>query len=240
MYTNKRNFQERNHAFSLWTFTLCSAFVLSAPTDGQRQVVGPAQPIIAALGDDVILPCHLKPIADVQDKTVVWSKPDLKPDPLNPQRGVDYVHLYRNRMELPDMQIPSYNGRTALFVNELKHGNISLKITNVTLEDHGRYRCFIPKLNGRVSEAILQLIVVPNTVKTSTTELPLNPGNFQTPDPLDKTQPNGDYSTLYVVIPLVVILVVTLVAVCAYFLERRSQKHNLPDTDAPQKQPLRV
>uniref|UniRef100_A0A3Q1BP60 Ig-like domain-containing protein n=1 Tax=Amphiprion ocellaris TaxID=80972 RepID=A0A3Q1BP60_AMPOC len=132
---------------------ICFLILLLFP--GQRQVVGPAQPIIAALGDDVILPCHLKPIADVQDKTVVWSKPDLKPDPLNPQRGVDYVHLYRNRMELPDMQIPSYNGRTALFVNELKHGNISLKITNVTLEDHGRYRCFIPKLNGRVKPLLL-------------------------------------------------------------------------------------
>ncbi|XP_051799829.1 myelin-oligodendrocyte glycoprotein-like isoform X2 [Acanthochromis polyacanthus] len=225
---------------SFWSFTLCSAFVLSTPTDGQRQVVGPAQPIIAALGDDVILPCHLEPMADVQGKTVVWSKPDLKPDPLNPQRGVDYVHLYRNRKELPDRQIPLYSGRTSLFKDELKNGNISLKITNVTLEDHGRYKCFISRLNSKVNEAILQLIVVPSTVETSTTELPLNPGNLQTPDPLDKNLPKDDYSTLCVVIPLVVLLVFTLVAVCAYFLVRRSQQNNLPDKDAPQKKPLTV
>lgn len=173
------------------------------------------------------------------DKTIVWSKPDLKPDPSNLQRGVDYVYLYRNRKALPDMQILSYSGRTKLFEKELKKGNISLKITKVTLEDQGRYKCFISKLNSKVSDAIVQLIVVPRTVTTST-QPPLNPTDLQTPDPLDETRPNGHYPTLGVVISLVVIVIATVLAVGAYFFMRMYRKKNLPDYDAPQIQPLSV
>ncbi|XP_008299724.1 myelin-oligodendrocyte glycoprotein-like [Stegastes partitus] len=190
MSSNKSSFKELNPTLSLWTVALCSALVLSAPLDGQLQVVGPAQPITAVLGDDIILPCCLEPAADVQDKTILWSDPDLKLDPLNPQRGVEYVHLYRNRKEVPDMQITSYFGRTTLFEDELKRGNISLKITNVTMEDQGRYRCFIPKLKSRANAAIVQLVVVPNVVETST-KPPLDLRNLQTPDPLDDTRPDG-------------------------------------------------
>uniref|UniRef100_A0A3B5AE66 Ig-like domain-containing protein n=1 Tax=Stegastes partitus TaxID=144197 RepID=A0A3B5AE66_9TELE len=142
---------------SLALFSLLKEFIFSRCS--QLQVVGPAQPITAVLGDDIILPCCLEPAADVQDKTILWSDPDLKLDPLNPQRGVEYVHLYRNRKEVPDMQITSYFGRTTLFEDELKRGNISLKITNVTMEDQGRYRCFIPKLKSRANAAIVQLVV---------------------------------------------------------------------------------
>lgn len=126
---------------------------------GQSRVIGSLQPIKAAPGDDVILPCHLEPWSNVQGLTVEWSKPDLKPDPSDRLSRVPYVHLYRDRREDLDMKLESYVRRTALFMDGLKRGNISLKIMNVTVEDQGRYRCFIPKLKSDVKDSIVLLLV---------------------------------------------------------------------------------
>lgn len=122
-------------------------------------MIGSSLPILAAPGDDVILPCHLDPPVDVRGLTVEWSKPDLKPDPSDRLSRVGYVHLYRDKREDPDMKIPSYVARTALFTDDLKRGNISLKIVNVTHADDGRYRCFIPKLRSKANASIIRLVV---------------------------------------------------------------------------------
>uniref|UniRef100_A0A3B4GYD1 Ig-like domain-containing protein n=1 Tax=Pundamilia nyererei TaxID=303518 RepID=A0A3B4GYD1_9CICH len=145
--------------FSLWTFLLFSALSVWTPVQGEVVVIGSNLPIIAAPGDDVILPCHLEPMFDVQGLTVEWSKPDLKPDPSDRLSRVKYVHLYRDRKEVPDMKMASYFRRTELFMDDMKHGNISLKILNVSEEDNGRYRCFIPKLQSRVKAAVVELVV---------------------------------------------------------------------------------
>uniref|UniRef100_A0A3P8Q2D9 Ig-like domain-containing protein n=1 Tax=Astatotilapia calliptera TaxID=8154 RepID=A0A3P8Q2D9_ASTCA len=170
----------------LWTSILCSAFSVWTLAGGEVLVIGSNLPIVAAPGDDVILPCHLEPTFDVQGLTVEWSKPDLKPDPSDRLSRVEYVHLYRDRKEVPDMKMASYFRRTELFMDDMKHGNISLKILNVSEEDNGRYRCFIPKLQSRVKAAVVELVVEPNHVKTSTTETSL-----QTQDHQDKTLRNG-------------------------------------------------
>uniref|UniRef100_A0A3P9AQZ0 Ig-like domain-containing protein n=1 Tax=Maylandia zebra TaxID=106582 RepID=A0A3P9AQZ0_9CICH len=75
------------------------------------------------------------------------------------QPEMEYVHLYRDRKEVPDMKMASYFRRTELFMDDMKHGNISLKILNVSEEDNGRYRCFIPKLQSRVKAAVVELVV---------------------------------------------------------------------------------
>lgn len=156
---------------------------------------------MAAPGDDVILPCHVQPHFNVVDYTVVWSKPDLRPDPNDRLSRVNYVHLYRDALEVPDMKIPSYERRTELFTGGLREGNISLKITNVTLGDEGRYKCFIPKLKGQIKSSIVSLIVDPNSGKTTTTEMPLQP---ETPGIKD----NGRRSRLITLVVLGVVLVV--------------------------------
>ncbi|XP_042256383.1 myelin-oligodendrocyte glycoprotein-like isoform X2 [Thunnus maccoyii] len=110
------------------------------PAKGQPQVIGSLQPIMAAPGDSVILPCHVEPPIDVRGLMVEWSRPDRKPDPRDGLSRVEYVHLYRDNREVPDMKIPSYVSRTALFTDGLRQGNISLKIINVTLADEGRIK----------------------------------------------------------------------------------------------------
>ncbi|KAG8005966.1 Myelin-oligodendrocyte glycoprotein, partial [Nibea albiflora] len=127
---------------------------------GNFQVIGSHEPIVAAQGDDVVLPCHVEPQISVVRYTVEWSRPDLKPDPNDRLSRVEYVHLHRDSREVPDMKISSYFQRTALFAEGLVHGNISLKIMNVTLEDRGRYKCFIPKLKSSAEKfSIVNLVV---------------------------------------------------------------------------------
>ncbi|XP_063325761.1 myelin-oligodendrocyte glycoprotein-like isoform X2 [Pelmatolapia mariae] len=223
-------------SFSLWTFLLCSALSVWTPAQGEVLVIGSNLPIIAAPGDDVILPCHLAPTFDVQGLTVEWSKPDLKPDPSDRLSRVEYVHLYRDRKEVPDMKMASYFRRTELFMDDMKHGNISLKILNVSEEDNGRYRCFIPKLQSRVKAAVVELVVDPNFATTSTTETSL-----QTPDPQDATPTNGRSRVAVVIVVITLLLVLALAGFAAYFSRHIFQKlRKHPEDDEAQKQPLPV
>ncbi|XP_031707007.1 butyrophilin subfamily 3 member A2-like [Anarrhichthys ocellatus] len=164
-------------SFTLLVLMLLFSFT---PVEGQPQVIGSVQPIVAAPGDDVILLCHVKPALNVTALTVEWSRPDLKPDPEDRLSRVKYVHFYRNTKDIPDMKISSFVNRTTLFKDGLARGNISLKITNVTLSDEGRFRCFIPKLESQVKSSIVRLVVGTNSYKTWTTETPLQPTSNQT------------------------------------------------------------
>nr|XP_046236131.1 myelin-oligodendrocyte glycoprotein-like isoform X2 [Scatophagus argus] len=224
--------------FTLWTLTVRLSTEARATGQGQPHVVGPLQPIICAVGDDVILPCHLEPPSNVEGLTVEWSKPDLKPDPLDRLSRVEYVHVYRDRHEDLDMKIQSYFRRTTLFTDGLKTGNISLKITNVTLEDEGRYRCFIPKLRSQVRDWIVQLVVEPNSVK-SPTETPLHTGNLQTPPPSTETrvQVAADLlpgrSRLAVGLAVVFVFLVLGGGVGGCLLRRSSQQAKVPEKPLP-------
>eukprot|EP00063_Salmo_salar_P061078 XP_014035913.1 PREDICTED: butyrophilin subfamily 1 member A1-like [Salmo salar] len=105
--------------------------------------------IHAVAGGDVILPCFLKPTMNAASHTVEWLRPDLKPKE---------AHCYRDHRDSEEDQNPSYKGRTSLFKEELKNGNVSLKLTGVTLSDAGNYTCFIPTMS-RTQRPVVQLLV---------------------------------------------------------------------------------
>ncbi|XP_044198024.1 butyrophilin subfamily 3 member A2-like [Thunnus albacares] len=135
-------------AFSVSVFH--HAVVLLLLTDcyeGLSQVIGPSQPVIATVGDDIILPCHLKPATDAVGMTLEWARPDLNPR---------FVHVLHEGQDLQINQHPSYEGRTSLSVEKLKHGDISLKLSKVKLSDNGKYRCYFPDLN---KDSTVQLVV---------------------------------------------------------------------------------
>uniref|UniRef100_A0A673VZS2 Ig-like domain-containing protein n=1 Tax=Salmo trutta TaxID=8032 RepID=A0A673VZS2_SALTR len=114
------------------------------------QVVGPADRVVAVAGDDIILPCSLKPNVNAENMIMKWTR-------LNPKAA--NVHLYHDGRDSNADQHPSYRGRTSMFHEELKNGNVSLKLTRVTLSDAGSYRCFIPTLTSQVKETTVQLFV---------------------------------------------------------------------------------
>uniref|UniRef100_A0A7N6BQ34 Ig-like domain-containing protein n=1 Tax=Anabas testudineus TaxID=64144 RepID=A0A7N6BQ34_ANATE len=116
-------------------------------TTGQSKLIGSSQPIVATVGDDIILPCHLEPAVDVAAKTLEWTRSDLEPR---------FVFVWRAGQDFVTIKNPSYKGRTSLFTDELKHGNISLKLSEVKPADEGKYRCYVPDNN---EESFVELVV---------------------------------------------------------------------------------
>lgn len=109
---------------------------------GVSQVVGPSEPVVAIVGDDTVLPCHLDPAVNAADMTVEWTRSDLTPK---------FVHVWRDGVELVNKKNEAYMERTSLPINNLKLGDISLKLSKVKLSDRGSYKCFSPALSGQAS-----------------------------------------------------------------------------------------
>uniref|UniRef100_A0A3P8NT83 Ig-like domain-containing protein n=1 Tax=Astatotilapia calliptera TaxID=8154 RepID=A0A3P8NT83_ASTCA len=122
--------------------------LLTDITTGQSQTGTSSQTIITFVGEDVTLPCHLKPASDAVSKSVEWRRLDL--DPTN-------VHVW-NEDHLVN-QNPSYKGRTSLSTEKLKQGDLSLKLSKVKHSDNGRYRCFFP---SESKESTIELLVEVN------------------------------------------------------------------------------
>ncbi|KAL3050833.1 hypothetical protein OYC64_001156 [Pagothenia borchgrevinki] len=68
-----------------------------------------------------------------------------------------FVHVMRLGHEMVDKKHELFKGRTSMFTDELKNGNISLKLSNIQLSDQGKYRCFIPEQDR---QAFVQLVCV--------------------------------------------------------------------------------
>uniref|UniRef100_A0A3Q0RZG0 Ig-like domain-containing protein n=1 Tax=Amphilophus citrinellus TaxID=61819 RepID=A0A3Q0RZG0_AMPCI len=113
----------------------------------RSHVIGPTQPVVAMIGDDIILPCHLEPAVDAVELTVEWSRQDLKPR---------FVYLRRNGVELLTEQNLLYTRRTSLSVSKLQCGDISLKLSTVKLSDAGTYKCHVPTFGA---ESVVELTV---------------------------------------------------------------------------------
>ncbi|XP_060759861.1 butyrophilin subfamily 1 member A1-like isoform X2 [Neoarius graeffei] len=98
------------------------------------QVVGPEAPLVAVAGEDLVLPCFLKPNTSAVDMTVEWMRVE---------EGASLVHLYQDHEDRNEEQSQPYRGRTSLFKEELQKGNASLKLSPLQLSDEGSYKCLI-------------------------------------------------------------------------------------------------
>ncbi|XP_076737197.1 hepatitis A virus cellular receptor 2 homolog [Maylandia zebra] len=96
--------------------------------------------ITAESGQNVTLTCR----APNNNIIVVleWSRADLEPD---------YVLLYRDEQFVPDNQHPSFKNRVDLQDRQMKDGDMSLILKNVTTADNGTYKCrvFVRGANHR-------------------------------------------------------------------------------------------
>ncbi|XP_038161002.1 uncharacterized protein LOC119796487, partial [Cyprinodon tularosa] len=185
------------------------------------QLIVPSEPILAAPGDDVILPCRVDPDWNAMEKTVEWFRPDLKAS--GPQKRVEYVYVHRFRKMDRDMMMETYIQRTSLSEG-LRHGDVSLRIHNVSLEDSGRFRCFIPNLS---IEAEVLLVVDPDFVKMTTA------GTFTqrtSPAPEEETIRTGGRSRIMLFFPITVfffIISLSSVFVCKFKKNKKIQKSPL-------------
>lgn len=112
-----------------------------------------SQPIVAMVGDDIVLPCQMERAVDASSLTVEWSRSDLNPR---------FVHLRRDSVELLLEENPAYKGRTSLSTSKLKRGDVSLKLSTVKVSDEGTYRGYVP--SGTPTDCVVQLAVGKSTI----------------------------------------------------------------------------
>ncbi|GAA6223772.1 uncharacterized protein LOC108902083 isoform X1 [Lates japonicus] len=118
------------------------------PCPGETSQNSVHEKIMASAGETVILPCNITVSGDIP--TVEWSKEGLKPN---------IIFLYRDGCETFEMKNPIFQYRTNLIMNEVKNGNISLRISDVQLSDAGKYQCKIIQRKDHKVIATLELIV---------------------------------------------------------------------------------
>ncbi|XP_063325882.1 kin of IRRE-like protein 1 [Pelmatolapia mariae] len=94
--------------------------------------VDPPEPnnITAESGQNVTLTCR----APNNKIRVVWSRADLKDE---------YVLVYRDGHFDPDNQHPSFKNRVDLQDRQMKDGDVSLTLKDVTISDTGTYECHV-------------------------------------------------------------------------------------------------
>ncbi|XP_004085625.2 myelin-oligodendrocyte glycoprotein-like [Oryzias latipes] len=159
------------------------------------------EPIIAAPGDDVILPCRLDSQEDLQDHSVEWTKLDMK----------RFVFLYWNGQIITEHMSESLIPRVSLDQDGLKREDGTLKIRNVWLQDEGKYSCFIPGKNFRET---VQLVVEPNGVRAPTMETS-QVDIISTPDPGgDRIWISRSRPALWILLGLFPSVILSAVCVC--------------------------
>ncbi|XP_078094434.1 CD276 antigen-like isoform X2 [Mustelus asterias] len=103
-------------------------------------------PVTAIYGQYTVLRCSFT----VQDKSsldglvISWQRVETE----------EVVSSYYYGKEQLSHQSPRYSGRTSLFLEELKHGNASMKLEGVRAEDAGQYKCFVSNIEGSDQDAL--------------------------------------------------------------------------------------
>ncbi|XP_006808398.1 T-cell surface glycoprotein CD4-like [Neolamprologus brichardi] len=123
-------------------WTLLSVCLLVCASQGQKNFT-------AESGQNVTLTCQAR--KNIQ--TVKWSRADL---------GDEYVFLYRDGRETLVHQHPSFKDRVDLKDKQMKDGDVSLILKNVTINDTGTYECRVVETgtSGLKPISIIYLSVV--------------------------------------------------------------------------------
>ncbi|XP_038626279.1 butyrophilin subfamily 1 member A1-like [Tachyglossus aculeatus] len=117
----------------IWALSLLILFQMPSQGSAKFTVKGPDEPVVAMLGAEVELPCHLDPQMKAEHMEVRWYRDDVS----------NVVHLYREGKDLDEEQIPEYAGRTELLKEGLTDGTVTLRLHNVLILDDGNYVCYV-------------------------------------------------------------------------------------------------
>lgn len=103
----------------------------------------------AFVGETVVLPCTSTSPEElnISHSKLYWQKED------------DLVHFLLEGHDDLMSQDEQYHGRTSLFLNEVKHGNFSLKLSNVQPQDEAVYSCIYSQSGHQTQKSKIKLKV---------------------------------------------------------------------------------
>ncbi|KAF3698283.1 Myelin-oligodendrocyte glycoprotein Precursor [Channa argus] len=92
-----------------------------------------SRPVKVKPGDDVTLPCRGSRAANII--VLKWIRPDLKSE--------GFVYFFRDEHSYKSYQHPSFHSRVELRDSEMKDGDVSVILRNVSIIDAGTYECHV-------------------------------------------------------------------------------------------------
>ncbi|XP_018544884.1 putative butyrophilin subfamily 2 member A3 [Lates calcarifer] len=187
---------------------------LISGTGGNSQV----QNITADPGQTVTLPCRAP---NTNIIVVEWTRPDLKTE--------KYVFLQRGSQPVTEYQLSSFQDRVDLVDRQMKDGNVSLILKNVTREDTGRYECrVVQRGTNRRKRSYL------NTEPISIIDLDVHSSGNTQGDREEGGETGGDSrGHVGLAAGLSVVAVVALVVALGIFMSKRHMKKNPPPPPPP-------
>nr|XP_010599853.1 butyrophilin subfamily 1 member A1-like [Loxodonta africana] len=112
-------------------------------------VIGPSEPIVAMLGADAVLPCHVSPAMSVENMELRWFRSQFS----------EAVYVYQDGMEQVAEQLVDFKGQAELVKDYITEGRVGVRIYSFRASDNGMYKCFFKK-DSDFEEASLELKVI--------------------------------------------------------------------------------
>ncbi|RVE60937.1 hypothetical protein OJAV_G00185800 [Oryzias javanicus] len=195
--------------------------------EGLEITAEPGKNVTVKPGDDVILTCRASHTSTVF--VLEWSRDDL---------DEKKVFVYKDGRPFPAAQQESFRKRVFLKNNQMKGGDLSVVLKNVTVNDNGTYECRVLK---RTKRSILHSPPI-STISLHVSPLspppPPGEGGKQSGD--DAGQEDGDSHRLrgLIVLPVLAVLVVLLTGVFGLWIFKKktasnqsSEKQQNPEQD---------
>ncbi|CAI5660015.1 coxsackievirus and adenovirus receptor homolog [Oreochromis niloticus] len=158
--------------------------------------------ITAKAGQDVILPCQAPNNNIILG--VEWSRADL---------GNKYLLFYRDGRLDPDNQHPSFKNRVDLRDTQMKDGDVSLILKNVTTNDTGTYECRVSQEGtNRNKRAILD-------------GKPISSITLSVVDPSGQTGGDTEDGSVGLIVGLSVSAVLLVAAVVGFLIYRKLKQN---------------
>ncbi|XP_020822434.1 butyrophilin subfamily 2 member A2-like isoform X7 [Phascolarctos cinereus] len=171
-------------------------------------VVAHAEPPLTMIGEDATLRCHLFPKKSAEQMEVRWFRSQFSPA----------VYVYKDGKERDEEQMEEYRGRTTFVRDNIRDGNVALKIHNVTAFENGRYHCYFQE--GRSYEEAFMDLKVTKTVWVSTSMPSESPSEF-----LDPTTPVPEKVSTWMIILTVALPALGLfIAFSIYFMWKQHKR----------------
>ncbi|NXH11495.1 VTCN1 inhibitor, partial [Bucco capensis] len=112
--------------------------IIGFGVSGRRSIAVTALTSPGNLGQRGVLGCTFEPDIQLSSTAIQWAKEGV----------AGLVHEFRSGQEQLQEQAELFQGRTALFAEELRAGNASLQLSNVQLSDAGTYQCSVTTARG--------------------------------------------------------------------------------------------